>query len=497
MEIPRSSGVILHPTSLPGPLGVGELGAAAHRFIDVLAEQGIRWWQILPLNPPDPGGSPYSSKSAFASDVTLIDFNDLVDRGLLKTSDFQPLHEALEGEADDEYLVEVIMPLRRQILAKGYGKFKGSKSFDSFCTEEAYWLDDYALFSALKYENEGRHWAEWPKALVQRKPKALADATTRLADGIKQIKFEQWLFNEQWTKLKAYAATKGVGIIGDIPIFVAFDSSDVWANREYFDVDIDGNATAVAGVPPDYFSKTGQLWGNPLYDWNALAEDNYSWWFDRIRRVLGQVDMIRIDHFRGFESYWAVPAGAPNAIKGEWRSGPKDAFFDAVRAEFGELPFIAEDLGIITDEVIALRDRQHLPGMKVMHFAFDGGDDHPFLPHTYPENCVAYLGTHDNDTTMGWYWNASDKLRHRVRTYLSAPDEDVLEQLIRALARSSARLVVYTAQDVFGLGTECRTNTPGTSEGNWRWRLTQEQLNDQGAWSAVGDVIQQYTRAHA
>ena len=497
MQIERSSGILLHPTSLPGPYGVGELGAEAYTFVDKLAQSGQSWWQILPLNPTDGSGSPYASSSAFAMNTALIPADEMHELGLLTAEELAELEDFAAGFSDDTYEVSQVLPYRIALFERAAGRFGQEhalfKDYEAFKAEQS-WLDDFALFSALKDEHGGGSWTQWPEPIRRRESKALSEAKDRLQTAVYAKSVLQFLSARAWQNLRAYAAQKGVKLIGDIPIFVAFDSADVWANRKYFLVDSNGQAKDVAGVPPDYFSATGQKWGNPLYDWDALAKDGYSWWMARIAQALAAFDVVRIDHFRGFESFWATPAEAPTAETGEWRKGPGSAFFDAVESHFGDVPFIAEDLGIITEEVEALRDNHHLPGMKILQFAFDHNPDHPFLPHTYPEHCVAYTGTHDNDTTMGWYWGEGEDTRHQVRSYLSHPDDGIMKAMMESLSASKASLVVFPLQDIFELGTDARMNTPGTSDDNWGWRVTTDVLEQKDAWDALKELTEKHGR---
>jgi 4-alpha-glucanotransferase len=496
-QLDRSSGILLHPTSLPAPHGVGTLGAPARRFVDRLADSGQSWWQILPLTPPGYGGSPYSSGSAFAGNPHLIDLTALADQGLVDRAALDDL-AALAPDDPTHYAIGPVNEARREILGDAYRRWEskgrpGASDFADFRDEQSYWLDDYALFVALEWDHEATSWRDWPADLVARDPQALEAARERLQETIDRIAFEQWKFDRQWRDLRAYADDRGVELIGDAPIFVAMESADVWAHRELFKIDESGRADVVAGVPPDYFSETGQKWGNPLYDWEALADTDYEWWMQRLDRLTDTVTLSRIDHFRGFQACWEVPADAPTAETGEWVAGPRDDFFEAVDDRFGGLPFIAEDLGTITEEVHELRDRHELPGMKVMQFAFEGDPDHPFLPHTYPENCVAYTGTHDNNTTLGWYRDADESTKHQVRTYLSHPDEGIVWALIEAIMESDAALSVFPAQDILGLGAEHRMNTPGTAADNWSWRMTDEQLADDG-WETLRELTEETDR---
>jgi 4-alpha-glucanotransferase len=502
MKLTRSSGVLLHPTSLPSPYGVGDIGHAGRAFVDQLAAAKQGWWQVLPLNNPGFGGSPYSALSAFAGNPALIDPDDMVSQGLLLQEDWDRLVERaawLRGAPEDVAQLAEATKLKLDALALAWARFSGGEAqpddyaFETFCHTEARWLEDYALYAALKERYQGADWRSWPSPLVKREQDALADARDELADPIGRHKFIQFVFFTQWDALRTYAAEAGVKFIGDIPIFVAMDSADVWARRELFMVDEAGHASVVAGVPPDYFSATGQKWGNPLYDWEALMADGWSWWLDRVICANALCDLVRIDHFRGFESYWEVPAEAPDAIKGRWAKAPGDAFFNAIREALGAVPFIAEDLGLITEEVHQLRDRHGLPGMKVMHFAFGGEPDHPFLPHTYPELCVAYAGTHDNDTTRGWFDHSSPEEQHRARVYLSCDDAHIVTAMRERLYASAAVLVIVVAQDVLELGSQARMNTPATVAGNWSWRMTQSQLSS-AAWSKLGDEVRRARR---
>lgn len=503
MNLQRSSGLILHPTSLPGAGGVGTLGASARRFVDRLALAGQRWWQILPLNPPGHGGSPYSATSAFAGHPILVDLDAFVRSGWLSRDDTSKFEAECEKFPHRRYAIDEIGRRKQALIERAALRWReqegpDSPRFKAFCDQHGeLWLDDFALFTALHEAHQGISWRDWPTELVRRQPQALQRATRKLSTRIEIIKFGQWQFFEQWEALRKYAADKGVRFLGDLPIFVAMDSADVWANRDLFELDADGRPDAVAGVPPDYFSETGQRWGNPLYDWEALADQGYRWWIDRVEQVCRTVDLVRVDHFRGFEAYWRIPADEPTAIHGEWVDGPKDAIFDAIRASLGGVPFIAEDLGSITEAVHQLRDRQGLPGMKVLHFAFDGNPDHPFLPHTYPERAVAYTGTHDNDTTRGWYDGLDEEEKHRVRTYFSSPDENIVDAMIEGLWNSRAALTIVPVQDLFELGSDARMNTPGVAEGNWDWRMTGEELTDESVFLSLRALSDRAGRSSA
>lgn len=503
---PRSSGILLHPTSLPGPHGAGDLGPMARVFLDQLQRAGQRWWQMLPLNAPGYGGSPYSAESAFAGNPSLISLDLLEDTfHLFEKGELDAL-EALGARASSKRCVDVaaVSALKKALLEKASVRFlekatpQDIEKFEAFKQRHAHWLEDYALYAALKarHADTAQDWRGWPAPLVRRDPDALAAAREELSGAITQVCFEQYVFASQWEALRQEAHARGVQLVGDIPIFVAMDSADVWANKHLFKMDASGKVEVVAGVPPDYFSETGQKWGNPVYDWEANQESGYAWWLRRIAHTLAMVDVIRIDHFRGFQAYWETPESEPTAMHGTWVDGPAGAFFDAIRAHYPEgIPFIAEDLGDIDDDVLALRDAYALPGMKIMHFAFGSEEeDHPFRPHTYPELCVAYTGTHDNDTTKGWYEALSELEKHRVRAYLSSPDADIVEHMIEALFRSRARLVLLPAQDLWELDGAHRMNTPATTDGNWSWRMTLEELHDTARFEALGELTRQTGR---
>ncbi|RVU46991.1 4-alpha-glucanotransferase [Lujinxingia sediminis] len=495
----RSSGVLLHPTSLPGPDGVGCLGRYARRWIERLAEGGQRWWQVLPLNPPGHGGSPYSASSAFAGNPMVIDGEQLVEAGWLSGADLNVYRRVCAAGSTERFDVEVIREAKRELLVQAYEGWKeaggGSEaSFQEFSMASAGWLEDFALYTALKHRHEGRGWQQWPAPLVRRDPEAIAEAQRGLGKALEQVRFEQWVFAEQWAKLKRYAADRGVRVLGDVPIFVAMDSAEVWAERDLFELGADGEPDAVAGVPPDYFSKTGQRWGNPLYAWDRLADRDYDWWVWRVRQVMTMVDAVRVDHFRGFESYWRIDAEAPTAVDGRWEKGPGRAVFEAIEAELGEVPMVAEDLGIITDKVRELRDELGLMGMRVMQFGFDGTEDHPFLPHTYPRHCAAYTGTHDNDTTQGWYEGLDELGKHGVRTYVSHGDEGIVWAMIERLWASKANLVVVPVQDLFELGSEARMNVPGRAEDNWNWRMSEAMLEDETVYVRLGALTRESGR---
>jgi 4-alpha-glucanotransferase len=486
MTIQRSSGVLLHPTSLPGPQGIGELGVHARAFVDWLAAAGQAYWQVLPLGPTGYGDSPYQAFSAFAGNPYLIDLGALREEGLLGDSDFDAVTEFNANRVDfgQQYV------WRNQMLDRAYAHyaFAGAAhlqaSFEAFKAEEAAWLDDYALFMALKAAHGGLPWNAWEPGTRDREPEALAAARERLSGDTERVKFIQFLFFRQWTALRGYARERGVQVIGDIPIFVAMDSSDAWANRELFLFDEQGQPTVVAGVPPDYFSETGQLWGNPLYRWDAMERDGFAWWIERFRGSLKLYDLIRIDHFRGFAAYWEIPFPAETAIEGRWVPAPGREMLEAVRAALGGMPIIAEDLGVITPDVEALRDDFGLPGMAVLQFAFGGGDFsvNDFLPHNLRENQVVYTGTHDNDTTRGWWQHADAQEQQNFRAYThSDPSEESFAwQLTEIAFESRANLAVVPLQDLLNLGSEDRMNLPGTTgPQNWTWRYAEGDLPDE------------------
>jgi 4-alpha-glucanotransferase len=477
----RTSGVLLHVTSLPSRHGIGDVGPGALAWIDRLRDAGQAWWQALPLGPTGYGDSPYQPQSSFAGNELLISPDWLIEDGLLQANDVES--PAFSATAVD---YDAVIPFKRRVLEMASASFRAGVrpdlrgSFEAFCAEHGHWLEDYALFRALKRRYDGRHYLEWPVELVERVPAALARARRDLASDIERIRFAQFLLFRQAERLKAHARANGVRLIGDLPFFVSPDSSDVWANPELFLLDAHRRPRFVAGVPPDYFSSDGQLWGNPVYDCDALRGTGYRWCIDRVRALLAHVDAIRLDHFRGFAAVWHVPAGASTARSGQWIPGPGAAFFDAVQNDLGVLPFIAEDLGLITPDVQALRDEFHLPGTRVLQFAFDGHPDNPHLPDNYVGNAVAYTGTHDNPTTRGWYEDLPEDQRRELRHYLEcrgAESGEAAASLIRLVWSSGAALAMAPLQDVLDLGREARMNVPGRAGANWRWRCTEEMLS--------------------
>jgi len=473
----RSSGILLHPTSLPGAYGVGDLGPAAYRFVDFLSEAGCRLWQVLPLGPTGYGDSPYQCFSAFAGNPYLVSPEILLGQGLLQPEDLADMPAWDANRVDFGRLYQWKPGLLNQAFSRFQEKPELRAEFDSFCAENASWLEDFALFMAVKYDNGGVAWNEWPAALRQRQPAALHQAREKLTLQISQFKFFQFLFFRQWNDLRRYAHEKGLQIVGDIPIFVAMDSSDAWAHPDLFFLDEAGKPLVVAGVPPAYFSVTGQLWGNPLYRWAAHRADGYAWWIERIRATLSLVDVVRIDHFRGFAGYWEIPGDAPTAQTGRWVPGPGAELFHAIRKALGDLPIIAEDLGEITPDVVELRDSLGLPGMKILQFGFSGPDN-PFLPHHYPANCVVYTGTHDNDTSLGWYRTCQPHERDFYHRYISRDNADVPGDMSRSCWASVAGFAVAPVQDFLRLGTETRMNFPGKVGGYWVWRMDENALSE-------------------
>jgi 4-alpha-glucanotransferase len=478
----RASGLLLHVTSLPSRYGIGDVGPGALSWIDRLSESGQSWWQSLPLGPTGYGDSPYQPLSSFAGNALAISPEWLMEDGLLKASDCQ-LHSFPPAEVD----YDAVIPFKHQLLAIAWTNFKAGAgtdlriAYEQFVHDRAHWLDDYALFRALKTRFGGAYYLEWPKALVWREPTALDRARQELEDQIGLVRFAQFLLYRQAERMKAHAHARGVKLIGDLPFFVSPDSSDVWANPELFLLDEQRRPRFVAGVPPDYFSAQGQLWGNPVYNWDALRQSSYRWWIYRLRALLSHVDAIRLDHFRGFVAAWHIPAGAPTAQSREWRAGPGADFFRAVQAQLGGQPFIAEDLGTITPDVYALRDAFSLPGMRVLQFAFDGNPDNPYLPHNYVTNAVVYTGTHDNPPTRGWFEGLPGEQRENVWKYLkrsAGSTRDAAPALMELAWSSRAALAMAPLQDLLNLGNEARMNVPGRSDGNWRWRCTENMISD-------------------
>jgi 4-alpha-glucanotransferase len=483
MRFPRSAGILLHPTSFPGRYGIGDLGDAAYHFIHFLAKSKQSLWQLLPLGPTSFGDSPYQSFSSFAGNPFLVSPDRLVQAGYLPAEALQRVPPFPTNRVDFgpviEYKNQLLDQAHAYFLANGTAEQQAA--YQQFCALNAPWLEDFALFMALKshhQEQDGGVWNKWPAPIARREPEAMVEWSQQLSQQVDRHRFAQFLFDQQWGALKAFANSLGIQIVGDAPIFVAFDSADVWANQEQFYLEDDGSPSVVAGVPPDYFSETGQRWGNPLYRWDIMAQDNYHWWVGRLRQLFKQVDMVRIDHFRGFAGYWEIPASEPTAVIGRWVKGPGIPFFQAMHDQLGDLPIIAEDLGVITPDVEELRDTFDFPGMKILQFAFGGERNSSFLPHTFHPNCVVYTGTHDNETTIGWYLNASPAEQDYVRRYLSRDGRDIAWDLTRLAHMSVADTAVIPLQDLFSLGNEARMNLPGRASGNWQWRYTSPMLTD-------------------
>lgn len=483
MRLPRACGVLLHPTSLPGRYGCGDLGAASRRFVDWLAGAGQRWWQVLPLGGLGPGHSPYMSTSAFAGNPLLVDLEELAQRGWLEADELEPPVALPASHVD--YPSTIVW--RRSRLERAASRFAqhaaaaARADFDRFCDRHAVWLEDYALFMALDEAQHGRAWQEWPEGLASRSAPALAAARAQHAPQLDHWRFVQWCFDRQWHALRAYAHSRGVQLFGDAPIFVASQGADVWAHQHLFDLDAAGRPAAVAGVPPDYFSPTGQRWGNPLYRWEAHAEEGYAWWVARTRHALESFDLLRIDHFRGFAAHWRIPAREATAVHGEWVPGPGAALFEAMERALGTLPIVAEDLGVITPDVDALRRRFRFPGMKVLQFAWGGDIDNPHLPHNHAQDTVVYTGTHDNDTTVGWWSGADAEQRRHLCEYLATDGGEIHWDMVRAACASVADTAIIPLQDLLGLDGRHRMNTPGRAEGCWEWRFGWSQLGEEPA----------------
>ncbi|HEV2884763.1 MAG TPA: 4-alpha-glucanotransferase [Pyrinomonadaceae bacterium] len=480
----RRSGILLHPTSLPGPFGIGDLGPAAYAFADFLVAAGQHLWQILPLNPIDAGGSPYSSSSAFAGNTLLISPELLVRDGLLHQDQLKTDGHAAAERIDFTKAAN----LKKQLLSTAFENFKARASEDEvsklreFCLKHASWLDNYALFQALKENRNAASWNEWERAEISRDSATLIKLRERFSETVEREVFYQFLFFQQWYELKTYCNERGLQIIGDMPIFVAYDSADTWTAPHLFKLDGDNRPLAVAGVPPDYFSETGQLWGNPVYNWEQARAENFRWWVQRLRAMFAMFDYVRVDHFRGFSACWETPAGATSGIDGQWVEAPGRELFTALERELGALPIIAEDLGVITPEVDALRDEFGFPGMRVLQFGFAANRESIHLPHKYPKNVVAYTGTHDNDTTVGWFNSLStaedENEKQFCLEYLESDGKEINWDFIRAVLESEANTAIIPMQDVLGLGSEARMNRPSTTEGNWSWRFDSSALDD-------------------
>ena len=491
MNFSRASGILLHPTSLPGPFGIGDLGPEAYAFADFLVASGQSLWQVLPLGPTGYGDSPYQCYSAFAGNTLLISPEQLTAEGLLDGSDSIAI--SLNAERVEFGRVHEV---KEALLRKAYERYKRTtdtnlrSAFETFAQRYADWLEDYALFRALKDAHNGVAWNEWEPALVRRTPAALTRAREELQEQVEAQMFYQFLFFRQWFALKLYCNERGIKLVGDLPIFVAHDSADVWTNPDQFKLDKNGTPVVVAGVPPDYFSTTGQLWGNPLYNWDRMLEDGFKWWIKRVEATLNVVDIVRVDHFRGFAASWEIPGGDKTAERGRWVESPGRELFTAIRKALGRLPIIAEDLGVITPDVVALRDEFGFPGMRILQFAFGSDSRNIDLPHNYAPNVAAYTGTHDNDTTVGWFRSVAgegstrtakqiERERNFCMNYLNTDGKDIHWDFIRALFATVANTAIVPLQDVLGLGTEARMNLPNSIEGNWSWRFMPNVLTDE------------------
>lgn len=492
MHLRRSAGMLLHITSLPGKFGIGDLGPAAYRFVDFLESAGQSVWQILPLCPPTAANSPYSSYSAFAGNTLLISFELLVKSGLLSEEALALLAAKFQLDASGRDASQVdyasVEAFNRALLAESFSQSRArvleSDEFKRFCRQQSWWLSEFVQYEAMREHFGTGDWTQWPAEC--RNPSTIpASLLMELDEAIAFAEYKQFLFEQQWADLKKYSNQRGIKICGDMPIFVAFESADVWANQSQFMLDADGKPTVVAGVPPDYFSETGQLWGNPLYDWGVMKDDAYGWWVKRFRRALEQFDLLRVDHFRGFADYWEVPADAETAASGSWKKGPGDQVFQAARRSLGDLPIWAEDLGDIDQPVHDLRDRLGFPTMRVMQFGFDTVEDDFHRHSTYPEHCIGYTGTHDNDTLMGWINSRSESQNgdpdNSVLVTFLKPGEPVYTQIIDLLYNSVASVAIVPVQDALGLGGEARMNVPGQAEGNWDWRVLESQLTPEVA----------------
>jgi len=481
MNTTRSSGILLHPSSLPGKYGIGSLGRQAFKFVDFLEKAGQKLWQVLPMGHTGYGDSPYACFSIFAGNPILIDLEELINEGLLHINDL-PNGFHLPNEK-----VEYgnVINFKRAALQKAHINYLRSSlpkdEYEEFVNQNDSWLNDYALFIAIKESLGGMPWWDWKDALKLKDEQTINTFISEHQNEIKFHKFTQFLFNKQWQAVKQFANGKGISIVGDIPLYVAHDSADVWSNHKVFQFDEDRNPLAVAGVPPDYFSQTGQLWGNPLYDWDYIKENEFKWWIERIKATTTLYDIVRIDHFRGFEAYWAVPYGDDTAMNGSWVEAPGQALFETVKSELGTLPIIAEDLGVITPEVEKLRDNFEFPGMKILQFAFHSDEGSGYLPHNYSRNFIVYTGTHDNDTLRGWFNGLEQDIKQKVLNYVDTDEQNIIRKMIRLAWSSTANMAVIPLQDLLDLGSEGRMNIPGTPSGNWQWRFEASLLTDEKA----------------
>ncbi|MBN2036739.1 MAG: 4-alpha-glucanotransferase [Chitinispirillaceae bacterium] len=469
----RSAGIFLHPTSLPSRFGIGDLGESVYKWIDILAESRHVFWQVCPLGPTGFGDSPYQSLCSLAGNTLLISPEKLFEQELLTTEELVAFPHLSSGSV--EYGTVIVE--KKKLFEKAYARFNDSAQFSRFCEDERYWLDDFALFMVIKKNHGTIPWIDWEPSYKLRFPAALDELDAAERREVRYHKFLQYMFHVQWNGLHDYARQKGVRIIGDLPYYVAFDSSDTWGSPELFELDEKGNPLRVAGVPPDYFSKTGQLWGNPLYQWNNMRQDGFAWWVRRIKKMVQQYDYLRLDHFRGFESYWAIPAGSATAVDGTWERGPGEDFFSTVRFALGDVPLIAEDLGETTHGVEELRRKAGIPGMKVLQFAFTGDPENPYLPCNVCRDSIMYTGTHDNDTSCGWFEGLAAPEQDRVAGYLGCTRDDFLDRFLRLAYMSPSMLCIVPVQDALGLGSGNRMNVPGRESGNWCWRMAPEHLS--------------------
>jgi len=499
MELERAAGILLHPTCLPSAYGIGDLGPSAHRWLDWLAAAGVRWWQVLPLNPPGPGFSPYSATSTFAGNPMLISPELLVEDGLLEREELNDY----PGLPTEYVAWDRLVPAKERLLWKAWNNLMEgepgtlAEELETFTLEQAWWLEELALFDALKRVHGGAPWYQWPDPFRLHREDELRAWSEANCVETGYSRFCQFLFFRQWRFLKEHAERVGLQILGDVPIFVSLDSAEVWSQRELFRLDGEGRPTVVAGVPPDYFSETGQRWGNPLYDWERHAAEGYSWWISRLRQALTLCDAVRLDHFRGFAAHWEIPAEEETAVAGRWVPGPGRALFDAVARELGGLPLVAEDLGTITEDVHELRKALGMPGMAILHFAFSPAPRSTYIPYRHTRDLVVYTGTHDNNTTVGWWAeDATDGERDLLRRYLGSDAHEIHWDLIRLAMSSVARLAIVPHQDLAGLGSDCRMNTPGRAEGNWGFRITPWMLDEQ-IQRRLAELIEVYGRRAA
>lgn len=494
MKFERSAGILLHPTSLPSKYGIGDLGKDAFYFIDFLAAAKQTIWQVFPLGPTGYGDSPYQCFSAFAGNPLLISPDLLAEEGLLSQHDLENIPHSDPNKIDFGQVINY----KKELLVKAFEnyKHKNENGFNDFCEINKNWLDDFALFMAVKEYHNGILWTEWSEDIAFRKKGAVEAWTKKLEEKIFFQKFIQYKFFMQWGAVKDYANSKGIKIMGDLPIFIAYDSSDLWANKDLFTVDEHGKLETVAGVPPDYFSETGQLWGNPLYKWDVMKKHHFRWWKDRFKQMYELVDIVRIDHFRGFDAFWEIPGDAPTAQTGKWVDAPGRELFKEIKKELGDVPIVAEDLGVITESVEELRDMFEFPGMKILQFGFGPNGDNGFLPHNHVKNCVVYSGSHDNDTTKGFFENErrmNSGIYEWTQKYLNYYGEDIVFAVIKSAYASVANTTVIPLQDMLNLGTEARMNFPGKLGGNWTWRFTWEQITEDLA-AVFSEMVDMYDR---